>query len=350
MSEQSFGCTGGTAFVGLPRRRTALSHEGLDAQDLSLSLSSDAFSWCASGLLRAADEELTNEKHGHDAERLAQQAAVSRGVDAIAHPHSYDDRLEHAGGKTEGDAEDCALPLHPLAMAATEAIEVEVEQHHERQHRDRDRQKPELAQHLAQRRAAPRRDQHQHQRDRREQCDGGLDVDDQSDERRGDAHFGILSHGDFLTSPNRAARLPRRRPQQGWKKRVVEVNLKHTLGAHMKTAWARTICRLLVVLMVWTPYQAAQAAMIGTDQVVTSSSSADRGAVLSFINRSDVASQLQALGLDPATAKDRVAAMTDNEVQSLAGRINSMPAGADSSGVVLLIIVIVVIWWVWKRY
>src|SRR6267378_844588 len=134
MSEQSFGCTGGTAFVGLPRRRTALSHEGLDAQDLSLSLSSDAFSWCASGLLRAADEELTDEKHGHDAERLAQQAAVRRGVDAVAHPHSYDDRLEHAGGKTEGDAEDCALPLHPLAMAATEAIEVEVEQHHERQH------------------------------------------------------------------------------------------------------------------------------------------------------------------------------------------------------------------------
>jgi hypothetical protein len=206
---------------------------------------------------------------------------------------------------------------------------------------------------------AQRRDQHQHQRDRREQCDGGLDVDDESDERRGDesecpesaldAHFGILSDDGFLTSPNRADRLPRRRPQQGWKKGVVEVNLKHTLGAHMKTAWGRTICRLLVVLMVWTPYQAAQAAMIGTDQVVTSSSSADRGAVLSFINRTDVASQLQALGLDPATAKDRVAAMTDNEVQSLAGTINSMPAGADSSGVVLLIIVIAVIWWVWKR-
>src|SRR6266513_1036317 len=118
----------------------------------------------------------------------------------------------------------------------------------------------------------------------------------------------------------------------------------------MKSAWARTFCRLLVVLMIWTPYQVAQAAMIGSDQVVTSSSSADRGAVLSFINRSDVASQLQAMSLVPASAKDRVAAMTDNEVQSLAGRINSMPAGADSSGgVVLLIIVIAVIWWVWKR-
>jgi len=106
---------------------------------------------------------------------------------------------------------------------------------------------------------------------------------------------------------------------------------------------------LLVVLMVWTPYQVAQAAMIGTDQAVTSSSSADRGALLSFINRTDVASQLRALGLDPANAKDRVAAMTDNEVQSLAGRINSLPAGADSGAVVLLLVVIAVIWWVWKR-
>ena len=118
----------------------------------------------------------------------------------------------------------------------------------------------------------------------------------------------------------------------------------------MKSAWAKTICRLSVVLMIWTPYQIAQAAMIGTDQVATSSSSsADRGAVLNFINRTDVASQLQALGLDPASAKDRVAAMSDNEVQSLAGRINSMPAGADSSGVLLLIIVIAVIWWGWQR-
>lgn len=117
----------------------------------------------------------------------------------------------------------------------------------------------------------------------------------------------------------------------------------------MKSAWAKTICRLLVVLMVWTPYQVAQAGMIGTDQVATSSSQADRGTVLSFVSRADVASQLQALGLDAATAKDRVAAMSDAEVSHLANRINSLPAGADTAGVLLLILVIAAIWWVWKR-
>jgi hypothetical protein len=117
----------------------------------------------------------------------------------------------------------------------------------------------------------------------------------------------------------------------------------------MKSAWAKTICRLLVVLMVWTPYQVAQAGMIGTDQVATSSSQADRSAVLSFVSRADVAGQLQAMGLDGATAKDRVAAMSDAEVSYLAGRINSLPAGADTAGVLILILIIAAIWWVWKR-
>jgi hypothetical protein len=109
------------------------------------------------------------------------------------------------------------------------------------------------------------------------------------------------------------------------------------------------ICRILIVLMAWMPYQITQAGMIGTDQVVTTSSSADRSTVLNFVGRSDVASQLQFLGIDPATAKDRVAAMTDEEVQSLAGRINALPAGADTAGILLVVAAIVLIWWLVTR-
>ena len=117
----------------------------------------------------------------------------------------------------------------------------------------------------------------------------------------------------------------------------------------MKSAWAKTICRLLIALMIWTPYQIVQAGMIGTDQVATASSQVDRSAVLNFVSRADVAGQLQALGLDAVTAKDRVAAMTDQEVSYLAGQINSLPAGADTAGVILLILIIAAVWWVWKR-
>src|SRR5687768_18227855 len=40
----------------------------------------------------------------------------------------------------------------------------------------------------------------------------------------------------------------------------------------MKSSWARMLCRLLMVLMIWSPMQLAQAGMIGTDQLVTATS------------------------------------------------------------------------------
>lgn len=116
--------------------------------------------------------------------------------------------------------------------------------------------------------------------------------------------------------------------------------------------WAKTISRLLIALMIWTPYQLATAGMIGTDQVAsTTSAPSDRSTVLGFLTRGDVAGQLQSLGIDPSTAKQRVAAMTDQEVQALAGRINALPAGGDISwGAILLIVLIAAAaWWFWQR-
>ena len=110
----------------------------------------------------------------------------------------------------------------------------------------------------------------------------------------------------------------------------------------------RSICRLLVVLMALAPYQVAHAGMIGTDQIVAPATQAERATILNFVTRSDVSAQLQALGLDPASAKDRVAAMTDHEVQTLAARIDSLPAGGDTVGVLLLILILAAIWYVWR--
>jgi hypothetical protein len=114
----------------------------------------------------------------------------------------------------------------------------------------------------------------------------------------------------------------------------------------MKSTLTRLICRVLVVLMVWTPYQIAQAGMIGTDQVVASASAqSERASLVDLLNRSDVADQLKAFGVDPIAAKDRVAALTDEEVRDLHGQIQSLPAGADGAGVVVLVLIIVLVWW-----
>ena len=118
----------------------------------------------------------------------------------------------------------------------------------------------------------------------------------------------------------------------------------------MRSVWARMLCRLLMVLTVWAPVQFAQAGMIGTEQVVAAASQADRSTVLEFLGRAEVVNQLQSMGIDPASAKDRVAALTDHEVQQLANRIQTAPAGGDTLGVVLLLLIVgAVVWWVWFR-
>ncbi len=117
----------------------------------------------------------------------------------------------------------------------------------------------------------------------------------------------------------------------------------------MSTSFVRFLSRLLIVCMIGLPLQ-AHAGLIGTDQVVSAAQVAvARDTVASFMNRSDVAGQLQTLGLSAKDAKDRVAALTDAEVSRLAGRIESLPAGADGSGLLLLILLGVLIWWAVKK-
>ena len=118
----------------------------------------------------------------------------------------------------------------------------------------------------------------------------------------------------------------------------------------MKSSMTRMLCRLLMVMIAWTPFQLAHAGMIGTaEQIAVSAAQSERSAVLSLIDRADVARQLQAHGVDLSSAKERIAALSDEEVKSLAGTLNTAPAGA-ADGIVILILVGVILWLVlWRR-
>ena len=113
----------------------------------------------------------------------------------------------------------------------------------------------------------------------------------------------------------------------------------------------KVIAQVLIVTMVWMPFT-AQAGMIGTDQVVASAQDQlNRDKVINFMSRGDVVKQFEALGLSASTAKQRVDAMTQDEISRLAGKIDSMPVGADSSGawIAAIIIVGVIVWLVWYK-
>jgi hypothetical protein len=107
----------------------------------------------------------------------------------------------------------------------------------------------------------------------------------------------------------------------------------------------------MIALMLWAPYQLASAGMIATDQTTAGSAATDRETLASFLTRSEVASQLQSLGIDAMVARERVAAMTDQEARTLAGEIANAPAGGVyGEGIVFIILVSLIIWAWYKHY
>ena len=112
----------------------------------------------------------------------------------------------------------------------------------------------------------------------------------------------------------------------------------------------KLVSQVLIVCMVWTPFS-IRAGMIGTDQVVASAQDqSNRDKVLNFVTRGDVVKQLETFGITASSAKERVNAMTNEEISKVAGQIDSLPAGASSGGWVAAIIIIgIIIWLVWYK-
>ncbi len=114
----------------------------------------------------------------------------------------------------------------------------------------------------------------------------------------------------------------------------------------MNTRFMRMTSRLLIasVLALVMPIQSAYAGIVGTDKVTTSAQAqSDRERVRSFLNREDVRAEMQKQGIDAATADARVAALSDQEVQQVAGKLDKLPAGGDFVGVLLTIFVILLV-------
>jgi hypothetical protein len=122
------------------------------------------------------------------------------------------------------------------------------------------------------------------------------------------------------------------------------------LEMSMKSAAIRLLCRFLIASMFAMSFPSAMAGMIGTGQAVAAASTqAERTALINTLSRSDVALQLQSQGVDPEAAKARVSSMTDQEVTTLAGKIDSLPAGASSgAGWAVAIVVVLLVWYFWK--
>jgi hypothetical protein len=110
----------------------------------------------------------------------------------------------------------------------------------------------------------------------------------------------------------------------------------------MRSRWIVAV--LAIALLNLGSPRLAQAQLVGTLQAVEAGTrAAHLATVRSAVARDQVREQFVALGVDPTQVEARIAALTDEELQSLAERMGDMPAGADALaiiGVVFLVLLI----------
>ena len=107
----------------------------------------------------------------------------------------------------------------------------------------------------------------------------------------------------------------------------------------------RPLAFLLSLLLALTPVMSAQAAMVGnTELLANSSHQQTRDSLQQLLGRQDAQQQLQALGVSPEWASERVQHLTDSELARINQGVENLQAGgSDVLGVILLIFIIFII-------
>jgi len=111
----------------------------------------------------------------------------------------------------------------------------------------------------------------------------------------------------------------------------------------LKTSFSHFVVTALTsVTLILTPF--AYADIVDTPDIIThNQAEQDRAKVQSFVERATVKEKLEAMGVGGLVAKDRVAALSEQEVHALAERIDAMPAGGTLSQMDMVVILLIAI-------
>ena len=102
----------------------------------------------------------------------------------------------------------------------------------------------------------------------------------------------------------------------------------------MEIKMKKLLTSLTLALLLVAPQ--VQAGMIGTQD-------AERQRVKELVARPELAKELEKMGIVPADVQGRIDAMTDEEVRSLAGRLDAVPSGGELTTQEWLLIIVVIL-------
>jgi len=106
----------------------------------------------------------------------------------------------------------------------------------------------------------------------------------------------------------------------------------------------RPLAILLSILLALMPLLPAQAAMIGSEQIVSQSQSQQtRDSLQQLLEQQAARQQLQAWGVSPDQIKSRIDSLTDSELARINQQVNDLNAGGNVLGILLVIFIVFVI-------
>jgi len=112
----------------------------------------------------------------------------------------------------------------------------------------------------------------------------------------------------------------------------------------MNGFWTRTTaCVVALSISTAASFPPVNAALISTAQVAQATNQ-DRIAISTVLARPEIQAELVSRGVSVDEAKQRVAALTDEEARNLSRQLDSLPAGGvDVLGTVLIVFIVLLI-------
>ena len=106
----------------------------------------------------------------------------------------------------------------------------------------------------------------------------------------------------------------------------------------------RLLNALLIFMLIGVTAPAAHAGIVGTDDLLHEQAvSEERQRLATLLERDDVQAALMAHGVSAGDAAERVASLSEQELQAFGAQMDELPAGAGAVTILLVLILLILI-------
>lgn len=105
----------------------------------------------------------------------------------------------------------------------------------------------------------------------------------------------------------------------------------------------RPLAWLLSLMLAILPVLPAQAAMVGTDEILSQQQAPADDRLQQFLDREDTRAQLQEWGVSAEWVETRLNSLTDAELARIHSELDNLEAGGSILGILLIIFIVFVI-------